>query len=151
MLQCRLDSDLSTTLILFFPFFSQRSEGQWETAHSVWKTLVCLLSPFWMTWYYVGCLAAFAVWQKELSHLLHSIFISLPTSREAQRDFGCPRQAPLVQQVMKRPCSQGPPNHFSFVAGPMELKEPHHIGSTKLLGKMENDFCRLRITNTVIK
>lgn len=65
---------------------------------------------FWTAWYYVGCLAACAGWQRELSHLLHSIFISLPSSGgKAQRDFGWPRRAPLAQQVTDGPRSQRPP------------------------------------------
>lgn len=38
--------------------------------------------------FYVGCPAACAEWWKQLSHLLHTIFISLPTSGESHGPKG---------------------------------------------------------------
>lgn len=72
---------------------------QGETVLSVLKTPGCPLSPIWMAQYYVGCLAACTERQKQLSHLLHSIFICQPASREARGDLDPPRRSIFVQQV----------------------------------------------------
>lgn len=79
---------------------------------SMLKTTGFPLSPIWMAQYYVGCLAACAEWQKQLSHLLHSIFICQPASGVARGDLDPPQRSIFVQQV--KLCSKEPPKQTSF-------------------------------------
>lgn len=93
-----------------------------EILLSMLKTLSCPLSPIWMARYYVGCLAACAEWQKQLSHLLHSIFICQPASGEARGDSDPPQRSIFVQQV--KLCSKEPPKQTSFT--PRRGQNPIH-------------------------
>lgn len=103
---------------------------QEETVLSMLKTPGCPLSPIWMAWYYVGRLAACAERQKQLSHLLHSIFICQPASGEAWGDLDPPRRSIFVQQVKLR--SKEPPKQTSFT--PRWGEKPiHHWAERKIL------------------
>lgn len=67
--------------------------------------------------FYVGCPAACAERWKQLSHLVHSIFISLPTSGgepQPKGTFSYSHRLLFVQQVKFKPCSEGPPSQISF-------------------------------------
>ena len=90
MVQYRLDHNPNMTLIFFSLSFFELCDWWFrgKIALSMLKTMGCPLSPFWMAWYYVGCPAACAEWRKQLSHLLHSIFISPPTSGERRGPKG---------------------------------------------------------------
>lgn len=162
VLQCRLDSDLSTTLIPFFPFLflSQRLEGHWETAHSVWKTLVCLLSPFLDDMVLCGLPGSLCLYgREELSHLLHSIFISLPTSGKAQRDFGLPSPSSTCSTGHERASQVKDHQATSHLwHDPYGTKKnPHRRGSTKLVINVDEQnaekyfLVALRIRDTVVK
>lgn len=93
-----------------------------EILLSMLKTAGCPLSPIWMARYYVGCLAACSEWQKQLSHLLHSIFICQPASGEARGDLDPPQRSIFVQQV--KLCSKEPPKQTSFT--PRRGQSPIH-------------------------
>lgn len=100
-----------------------------EIAFNMLKTLGCLQSPSWTAQYYFGCLAASAVWQRQLSHLLHSIFISLSTSGEAHRDLHCSHRVLFAQQGKPKPRHEGSPDQISFMPWPRWLQSPPHIAS----------------------
>lgn len=94
------------------------------------KTPGCPLSPIWMARCYVGCLAACTELQKQLSHLLHSIFICQPASREARGDLDPPRRSIFAQQV--KLCSKVPPKQASFTPR-WGQKAIHHWAERKIL------------------
>lgn len=99
-----------------------------EIVLSMLKTTGCPLSPIWMAQYYVGCLAA--EWQKQLSHLLHSIFICQLASGEARGDSDPPRRSIFVQQV--KLCSEKPPKQTSFTPR-WGQNTIHHWAERKIL------------------
>lgn len=112
---------------------------QGEIVLSMLTTTGCPLSPNWMARYYVGCLAACAEWQKQLSHLLHSIFICQPASGEAWGDLGPPRRSIFVQQV--KLCSKEPRKRTSFT--PRWGRSPiHHRAESKILIQESNQVPR---------
>lgn len=114
-------------ILIFSPLSLVLYRAQWlmvwrEILLSMLKTTGCPLSPIWMARYYVGCLAACAEWQKQLSHLLHSIFICQPASGEARGDLDPPQRSIFVQQV--KLCSKEAPKQTSFT--PRRGQNPIH-------------------------
>lgn len=72
-----------------------------------------------------GSLAACAEWQKQLSHLLHSIFICQPASGVARGDLDPPQRSIFVQQV--KLCSKEPPKQTSFTRRRAQNPHPSFI------------------------
>lgn len=118
---------LSLSLVLYR---AQWLMVQGETVLSMQKIPGCPLSRIWMARYYVGCLAACSERQKQLSHLLHSIFICQPASGEAWGDLERPQRSIFVQQV--KLCSKEPPKQTSFTPRRGQ-NHIHHWADRKIL------------------
>lgn len=85
----------------------------WKKCSACWRLQAAHWAPF--GWHGIMWAAVCTKRQKQLSHLLHSIFICQPAGGEARGDLDPPRRSIFVQQV--KLCGEEPPKQASFTPG----------------------------------